>query len=426
MKQMRYTLAYMSDRLKRVLLIIGFIFVCIGLGIAIYWTFFRSTSTPLVPDLGPSATGNLPSAGGATSGTNAGIPPRTDGTLPTSGSLPPPLILPSSPEPGTASRTQVVSESITRALAPAKAAGSGVRYYNPIDGRFYRVAEDGSQIPLSDQTFFNVDTVSWGNTTDKAILSFPDGAHIYYDFATNRQTTLPKQWEEFAFSPDDSQIASKSIGNNEDNRFLITANPDGTNAKAIEPLGQNQDLVHVSWSPNNQTIAYAFTGEPIGFDRQAVVMVGKNHENFKNLIVEGRGFQPNWSPSGQNILYSVYSGSDGFRPGLWVSGGVGDAMNANRRNLGLATWANKCAWQSEAVLYCAVPASLGQGAGLQPDLFTNTQDFIYKVDLLSGALTNLGQPDGAPSVNQLTIGSDGKSIYFNDAASGKLLRFSVE
>lgn len=415
----------MSDRLKRVLLIIGFILICVGLGILIYWIFFRTppAETPLPAD--GVLQGQLPIAG---SGNNRepGTTPLEPGALPENPPTRTPLELPETPETPIPSRTQIVSESITRALAPGTQRGDGARFYNPTDGLFYRITDDGIQIPLSDKAFFNVEEVSWGKSSDKAVLTFPDGSHIFYDFVTGKQATLPKHWEEFDFAPNDAQIVSKSVGNNEDNRFLVIANPDGSGARAIEELGQNQDKVHVSWSPNNQIVAYAFTGEPIGFDRQAVVMVGQNRENFKNLIVEGRGFIPNWSPSGQNILYSAYNGSDGFRPTLWISGGAGDSINSNRRNLSLQTWANKCAWQSESIAYCAVPANLPEGAGLQPDLFTDTRDFIYKVDLRSGALTNLGQPDGNPSVNQLTVGADGKAVFFNDQASGKLIRFSVE
>lgn len=415
----------MSDRLKRVLLIVGFILVCVGLGVGIYALFFRTTPPQAPGEESPDARGRLPRAGTGTS-TGEGVVFGEEQTLPGSQTVRTPLELPTSPEDTIASRSRIVSESITRALSPGAAGTEGVRFYNPTDGLFYRITDDGLQIPLSDQPFFNVEGVSWGKASDKAILTFPDGTHLLYDFTNNRQATLPKHWDEFDFSPSDDKIVSKSLGNNEDNRFLVVANPDGTGARAVEELGQNQDKVHVSWSPNNQIIAYGFTGEPIGFDRQAVVMVGQNRENFKNLIVEGRGFIPNWSPSGQNILYSVYSGSDGYVPTLWVSGAAGDSINANRRNLGLQTWADKCAWQSEQVLYCAVPANLGQGAGLQRDLFTNTQDFIYKVDLRSGSLTNLGQPEGSPSVNQLVLGSDGRALFFNDRSSGKLVRFSLE
>ena len=415
----------MSDRLKRVLLILSFLAVCVGLGFAIYWVFFRSVPTPAVPGSVEAGTGRLPIAGQGSPSPSGGNPLVFEPSLPQNPARTP-LALPEAQPTAPVSRTQVVSEAITRALSPATTRDSSVRFYNPTDGLFYRITADGLQIPLSDKPFYDVQGVSWGKASDKAILTFPDGSHIFYDFATGKQTTLPKYWDEFDFSPNDAQIVSKSVGNNEDNRFLVVADSDGSNARALEELGQNQDKVHVSWSPNNQTVAYAFTGEPLGFDRQNVVLVGQHHENFKNLVVEGRGFIPNWSPSGQNILYSVYSGDVGFRPLLWVSGGSGDQINANRRNLGLETWADKCAWHSEQIVYCAVPTNLGDGAGLQRDLFTDTQDVIYKIDLASGALTNLGQPDGNPSVNQLTVSADGKAVFFNDRSSGKLVRFSVE
>jgi hypothetical protein len=414
----------MSERLKRVLLILVFISVCIGLGVAIYYVFFRPT-LPLESSLPSSGSlGQLPRAGDSTSTLPSELPDGNQ-TFPSTPTVNTPLALPTSPEDLPFSRSRVISDSVTRNLSSAVGGANGVRFYNPVDGRFYRITVDGLQIPLSDQSFPEVDEVNWGKSSDKAVLTFPDGSHLFYDFTTGRQATLPRYWDEFDFSPSDNQIVSKSVGNNEDNRYLVVANPYGTGARAVEELGQNQDKVHVSWSPNDQIIAYGFTGEPIGFDRQAVVMVGKNQENFKNLVVEGRGFMPNWSPSGQNILYSVYSGSEGFRPSLWVSGAAGDTINKNRRNLNLQTWANKCIWQSESIIYCAVPSELGEGAGLQPELFTNTKDFIYKIDLSSGSLTNLGQPEGSPSVNQLTIDAAGQALFFNDRASGKLIRFSL-
>ncbi len=416
----------MSDRLKRVLLILGFIAICVGLGFTIYWVFFRLAPPSVTPEAEESATGQLPLAGASVPGQPDEMAWTGEPSLPQNPAVRTPLALPEVQPTPVVSRTQIVSEAITRALSPAVTSDSSVRFYNPIDGLFYRITSDGLQIPLSDKPFFDVQSVSWGKVSDKAVLTFPDGSHISYDFKTNRQATLPKYWDEFDFSPNDDQLVSKSVGNNEDNRFLVIANADGTNARALEELGQNQDKVHVSWSPNNQTVAYAFTGEPLGFDRQAIVLVGQHHENFKNLIVEGRGFIPNWSPSGQNILYSVYSGDIGFRPTIWVSGGSGDSINANRRNLGLETWADKCAWHTEQLVYCAVPTNLGDGAGLQRDLFTDTLDVIYKIDLASGSLTNLGQPDGNPSVNQLTVSSDGKAVFFNDRSSGKLVRFAVE
>lgn len=408
----------MNERLKRVLIIIGFVLVTMLLGYLLYRVFFKPLPTPTpTPTPTPGVTGQLPGAG------QAGAPP---GAAPPPGGLPvaPGVGLPTTPPTAAPARTTVLTETVTSAISMSPS-GNGIRSYDPLDGKFYKVLDDGTRIALSNQTFFDVSNVSWGNVTDKAILSFPDGAKILYDFQTNTQATLPKYWEDFNFSPQDTSIVAKSIGNNETNRFLVTANPDGTNAQLIEELGQNQDKVHSSWSPNDQIVAYSMTGDPQGFDRQEVMLIGKHQENFKGLMVEGRGFVPNWSPSGANLLYSVYNSNDDYKPSLWISGAAGDTINANRINLNIQTWANKCAWQSESSIICAVPVQLDAGAGLQPELASSIPDNIFRIDTKTGRAINLGQPDGSPTIKQMTLSPDGRFMYFNDTTTGKLIRFAL-
>lgn len=412
----------MNERLQRILLIAGFVLIVGLMAFGLYWVFFRA------PSAGPGVTvppvtqkpGTLPGAGTAPP---FGATTTGPGGLPMPGGVPTPIPALPTGVPSV-QRTTIVNEARTTNISMSNT--GQLRGYNPNDGKFYRMTADGQAIPLSNQVFFNVNNVAWANGSDKAVLEYPDGANIYYDFATDKQVSLPKQWEDFAFAPQDNQIVAKSVGNNEDNRFLIVANPDGTNAKAVEPLGNNQDLVHASWSPNNQMIAYSFTGEPLGYDRQQILLLGENHENFKGLIVEGRGFIPTWSPSGKNLLYSTYSSANNYIPTIWVSGAQGENVNANRRNLQLNTWADKCAWQSETVLICGVPTQLGSGAGLQRSLFENTPDEIYKIDLAAGTKVNLGAPAGGSAVKQMTITQDGSTALFTDVTTGRLIRFNLQ
>lgn len=399
-----------------------FLVVVLGAAYFLYRLFFYRGAGPILELPGETpAIGSLPKTGAAGQATGTAPVPGQ----PTAGLTPGSFVPSRVPQSvNTESRTQVLYDKNAKALSLSPT-GNGVRSYDPVSGKFYRIGLDGKVIPLSDQAFYNVEEVTWGKRSDKAVLEYPDGSKILYDFTSNKQVTLPKHWEDFDFSPQDDSIAAKSIGNNESNRFLIVSNPDGTEAHPVEELGENQDKVHVSWSPNNQMIAYSFTGEPIGYDRQSIIMLGQHQENYKSLIVEGRGFIPNWAPSGNTIAYSVYSGNNNYNPRLWISGGSAESMNANRRDLDVETWADKCAWQNETTLLCAVPTSLPEGAGLQRALANDIPDEIFKIDLREGQKINLGRPEGSPTIDQLVVSSDGGAIVYTDRNTGKLMKFAL-
>lgn len=412
----------MDTRWKKIALIIGFVALTGLIGYGIYRVFFYQPAKPGTPPTPTSTINGLPNAGDAT-----GIIPTqpiNTGALPSSGVRPGGSLGGAISGSGAPSRTTILRSEATTQISVNGNAGAAVRSYSPNDGLFYKTFADGTTIPLSKKVFFSVESVTWGNISDRAILTFPDGSNILYDFTFDQQTTLPAFWEDFSFGPNDGGIAAKSVGNDPSNRFLIMADDKGNNAKVIEDLGENQDKVHVSWSPNNQVVAYAFTGDAIGQDAQAVVLVGQNHENFRNLLVEGRGFTPRWSPSGDGMVYSVWSSSNGYLPELWFSRADGENVNAGRSNLSVTTWADKCAWTDEQTVYCAVPVQLGDGAGLQRELFDRGPDAIYKINVRTGEKTNLGVPDGNINVKEISASSDG-TLFLVDRQRGNLVKFDT-
>lgn len=411
----------MSERLKKSLLIIAFIIFACGLGYVLYSVFFRPKAAPIEPTTEqPGTIGELPSSGTAgerptaTTGEGTGLPPSTSqpGEQPTEGL------------PASAQRTQLLNEGISRDVSAA-IDGNGARFYDPADAKFYKIDSDGTLKALSDQTFPNVDSVVWGNTSDQAILNFPDGSNVLYNFVTQKQTTLPKHWDGFDFSNNDNQIVAKNESDSPESRYLIVASPDGSNAQAIEPLGENSNKTFPAWTPNGDIIAYATTGQAKGFDRQEIILVGKNHENYNGLVVEGRGFEPLWSPSGQIVLYSVWTVANDYKPELWVSGGAPGNINQNRQKLSVQTWAFKCAWHNETEIICGVPETMPRGAGFQPDQFQNTSDRIVRINLADNTVTDLGKPDGGPTVKDPILSTDGSELIFTDAVTGKLYKFGL-
>jgi sugar lactone lactonase YvrE len=290
--------------------------------------------------------------------------------------------------------------------------GSDLQYYNKTDGKFYRLNSQGEISLLADIFFPEVKNVIWSPIKNKAIIEFPDGANIIYNFDTKEQITMPQHWKDFNFSPDGGQIVMKSMGIDPDNRWLAITSEDGTKTRAIESLGDKDETVYPSWSPNNQTVAM-FT-EGIDFDRQNVFFVGLNQENFKSMVVDGRGFQSQWSPQGDKLLYSVYSSQNNLKPSLWLTNAQGDQIGANRQPLNIETWANKCTFADSSTVYCAVPESLEEGSGLMPELADNTTDQLYKIDLKSGIKSLVATPDNSYNISSLLISADDSIIYFTD------------
>lgn len=301
--------------------------------------------------------------------------------------------------------------------------GNSIRYYDRENGQFYRLDTNGNLNKLSDKVFHDVENVYWADNADKAVLEYPDGSNIVYNFETEKQVTLPRHWEDFEFSPNSQELIMKSTGIDPDNQWLITSNDDGTQTKGLEFIGARSDYVIPSWSPNNQTVAMYTKGKD--FDRQEVFFVGRNDENFKSIVVDGYGFQSQWSPEGDKLLYSVYSNKNGLKPMIWIVNAQGNNIGSGRKSLQLETWADKCTFADNRYIYCAVPESLEDGAGLFPELAFNTQDIFYRIDTLTGAKKMIATPENYYNISDLMITKDQSKLYFTDYGSNGIYKINL-
>jgi hypothetical protein len=321
-------------------------------------------------------------------------------------------------------KTSVSLVSADPVLNPTMSSDGQLRYYNRQDGKFYKLNANGDLVALSDQIFNQVQNVTWTNDGNKAILEYPDGSNTTYNFQTQKQVTLPKHWESFSFSPSGEQISAKSIGDDVENRYLIVANADGSRASSLSAIGNNADDVYPIWSPNNQAAAMYTRG--VDFNRQEVFFVGLNGENFKSTIINGRGFEPQWSDKGDKLLYSVYSSTSNLNPSLWIVNAQGDNIGQNRSNLGLNTWASKCTFATNEEIYCAVPDNLPQGAGLFPELADSSSDSLYKINLQTGVKKLIAVPDGATNISSIMVGEAQDSLYFTDKITGQIYEIKLK
>lgn len=405
---------------KKIFLIIIFLVTVFLLGYLLYYVFFKEDQTPVTVEPATTTTpGGLPTAG---EGTGQITQPGGEQVLP--GEERAQVTIPTSDvaRGGLTKSNPLVEDPSLGATLDSN--GKSLQYYNKNDGKFYRVTGDGDIEELSDRVFYNVENITWAPNKEKAILEYPDGANIVYNFETKKQVTLPSHWKDFDFSPNSDKIVTKSIGLDSSNRWLAISNDDGSNVKAIEPMGIYEDTVYPSWSPNNQTIAMYTKG--VDFDRQEVFFVGLNNENFKSTIVHGRDFRFQWSPDGEKLLYSVYSSDNNMNPTLWMVDAKGEKIGSERKSLKIDTWADKCTFTSDTEIYCAVPEELPEMAGVFPELADQTKDRLYKIDTATGYKKLIAIPDGSYNISSLMVSNDEKTLYFTDKTNNQVRKVNLK
>ena len=405
---------------KKILLILGFISIVCAIGYLLYTFFFKQAIEPIIPTT--EETGAQPTLPIAQPGGPIATTPEVKQDLPQA-------ITPSVKKIDDKARggiTQIKDFANQVTMNPyLDKNGSDIKYYNEEDGIFYRINEDGEITTLSDKVFYNLEKTTWSPSQNKAILEYPDGANIIYDFDKQKQITMPKHWEDFDFAPNGNKIAMKSIGLDASNRWLAIIDSDGSHARQIESIGVNADKVYPSWSPNNQTIAMYTKG--IDFDRQEVFFVGLNGENFKSTIIHGRGFEPKWNNDGDKLLYSVYSSLNDFKPMLWSVNAKGNAINSDRKKLNIETWAHKCTFGNDNnEIYCAVPRELQEGAGFAKELSRTTDDDLYKINIQTGSQELIAIPEANYSMSNLIISNNENYLYFTDNATNKIKQIRLK
>lgn len=406
---------------KRIIFAIGFVILSVAIGFALYYVFFAPrTPRPETPTEVPTQVPTEFPAIGTGTPTDVSETPPTE--LPIIGELPVDTGLEALPEIEEIPPVrQLVEDRIT---SPDAAGAKGVKYYNNQDGKFYRIAADGSVRTMSDQVFFNVDNVTWSPVNDESIIEYPDGANIYYNFETKRQVTLPKHWDDFSFSPQGNQIAAKSLGFSKENRWLISSAPDGSSVELLEPMGDNANKVIVDWSPNEQVVALSRTGDALGAYRQEVLFIGKYGENFPSTVVEGRGLETTWSENGDTLLYSVFNPDNNYNPQLWVASGASESLGSGRKLLNVNTWADKCTFSDDRFVYCGVPQTLENGAGFVPDLANFTQDDLYKIDTKTGLKTQIDL-DEFHTIESIFVSEDNTKLFFTDKNQDGLFEVDI-
>ena len=401
---------------KKILIIGGFVLLCVILGFTLYFMFFRGASviTPTneiqIGNQLPISNEGVVEPEGLTN-----ISPLTNQTSLFTKVTPETSVTPASEvaEGGLTVATDLGYEPTTSIALNSD--GNGLLAYNKSSGELYTLDENGNKKLLTAKKFKEADSITWSAAGNKAIMKFPDNATIIYDFVRDEQITLPSTWEDFSFNPTGTQFAFKDLENDDNKKFVGTTNSDGSGIRYVEYIGTKENKVQVQWSPSNQIVATYSQGTNGDFSK--LLMIGHNQENFRGIDVNGYNVEYQYTPTGDRMVYSAQNGYSDHKPVLYIVDASGERIGYNNNSLQLNTWASKCTFAGTDTMYCAVPNEMPTGAGWYKELADNIPDSIYKINLNTGTKSFVAQPNVQYTIDQITVSEDGSNLFFTDKAS---------
>lgn len=401
----------LSERTKMILKLVALLGVTALIGFGMYSLFLKRAPTIAPPPTTGGGTetpgvGGLPSGSGS-SGGFSGTP--TPGGEEGGGGLP------TSPV-AQGGRTSVITLTTSEVGEPTVTANGTIAYYDPADGRFYTIDKNGNVTALADAQFPEATAITFSPSATEAVVEFPDGSNVVYDFATSKQVTLPSHWEDFSFSSTGEQIASKSIARDPSARALIVSSADGTSTSVVAALGANDSKVDVNWSPDGSVLGFSATGESSStFGQNEVYLIGPDGEASGLLLTNGTNFSAIWSPDSSHLLYSVADASQDYRATLWYADKDGDRKGDARKSIPLQTLAEKCTFSTNSVAYCAAPTTMPAGGGTSPSIIT-ANDNLYRIDLPSGRVTLIAIPGVSTQMFNLSVTPNQDILYYTDSS----------
>ncbi len=398
----------MSDRLKFILKVAGFIVACILIALALYLVFFKK-AVEIATTVSETAvtTGGLQGAGGAVA-----VALIDGGTTTPTGTT---TLTPSAVAKGGVTFTTLLTNTAIK--SPTITKDGTIAYYDPNDGKFYTIGADGEVVALSQQTFPKADKVTFSTGAKNAVIEFPDGSNVVYAFDTAKQVTLPNHWQNFSFSNTGDQIAAKSVGTDPSNRALVITSTDGSSTTVVAALGNNDNKVTVNWSPNNAVVGFSNTGNDTSgvFGRQEIYLLTPSGGAAGALFVDGSSFKAIWATDGQHLLYSVADPNNSNKATLWYADSKGDRNGDGRKKIGVQTTTDKCTFTTATVAYCAVPREMPNGGGGDASLITAYDD-VYKLDMVNNSVRLVAVPAADTKIFSPSVSSDGSSFYYTDGA----------
>ncbi|GEM_PF-5952648 len=387
---------------------IAFVLVIVAVILSIILLVLRLRRAPVVPPAPPPIQPPITT-----------LPTAGQGTLPSTGPG-------STTQPSTAT-TGLKSFNFSEELfyAPSRS-GDTLIAFSPQRGSFVKIDNQGNVQPVGEFLFSDVLGVNWSHDRSNALLEQSNGAKTLYNLQSKAKLTLPNQWSDIQFGPNNQSLVFKNTGTTSDGNYLATTSLANDSLTLLRPLGDNADSVEVNPSPDGSTSAMATI--PQDAVSQNLYFINKNGELSPSVSIKGGFFQSQWSPNGRWLLFSTADLQDQFKPLLWLAAGTGTAQGQHTL-LPVGTIAQQCTFTSRSTsLICSIPSTDSRsGYGISnSNNIPDVPHHVVLINLANGSTKTLYTPPTSSVLVRPVVTADDKTLYITNRTTGQLESISLE
>lgn len=400
--------------MKRPLIIVAGVVVVLGIAVALYFIFFRSTPGVSVT---PPGSATLPVANPTTpppSGSSGRVEPTSSSPVTVSPRL---VKISSGPVvPG-------MSVTDTRPVNASSSPDTLVRFVERQSGNVYSyLASSKTQTRTNNKTIPGIQSASWLPDGSFAFVRYLSGA----DFSTINTYALPASGTGGFFlnqNISDLSVSSTSVltlASGVSGSVASLSKTDGTGSLPIftTPLSS----LRVSLAGKGQYLAY--TKPSASLPGSAFIVDGAGRFSRVAGPLDGLIALP--SPSGQWVLIT-YTQNSSLRMRL-INTATDETMS-----LPVATLADKCVWAAnDSALYCGVPVNPPLSSAYPDDWYQGALSFsdrLWKINV-TGRYAELildfeKETGTALDAESLAVNGTNSLLVFLDKNTGSLWGFSL-
>lgn len=301
-----------------------------------------------------------------------------------------------------------------------------ITFYDAENGSFWKIGPTRKATKAIDNKMVGLKNIASFSGNGKVLVTIEkngQNSFYVYDNLLQKGTFLKNGLDSTSWDNSGLKIFYKYYDEKSKERTLNIANYDGSGWQKLANIeSRNLTIVPIPLSAN-----VSFWNFPNAKEESRLQTVGVSGGEVKTIFAGKFGADYLWAPNGENALISSLKDKNSNNIVLGIV-----TIDGQYRDLGVPTFASKCAWSSDnKTIYCALAGKIPENA-LMPNDYQenkfNTVDTFWKINITTGEKERIVNVEDIASLfdaTNLVLSPNEKDVYFINKIDRKLYRITL-